>query len=176
MECGHWIARVEVAMMDLSHGSAKWWQKIKESAEGAYQEHIKASPIKKLEVAPELEDRKKYVRLRAKATGLALEAIPKSLADELVSARETHPIQVLRAVMKKFQPGGLEERNQLLIRLEEVASCANAEDAVKELVVWERMIKRAEELKLVIQDSSRLMSALMKMVKKSLSVDSQLAF
>lgn len=63
-----------------------------------------------------------------------------------------------------------------MIRLEDVASCESAEEAVKEPVVWERKIKRAEELKLVIPDSSRLMSALMKMVGKPLSFDSQLAF
>ena len=83
-----------------------------------------------------------------------LDAVPKFLADELVSAREIHPTQVLFAVMRKFQPGGLEKRNQLLVMLEDVASCETAGEALKELIVWERSTKRAEELKLVIPDSS----------------------
>ena len=50
-------------------------------------EYMISSPLKKLEVEPALENRKKYTRLKAKATALMLEAIPKPLADEMVSAR-----------------------------------------------------------------------------------------
>ena len=100
-------------MMDLSQGSAKWWNEITKDAEDAYIRYMRSAPLKKLEVAPVMEDRKKSARKRAKATALLLDAIPKMLADELVSAREIHPTQVLFAVMRKFQPGGLEERNQM---------------------------------------------------------------
>jgi len=176
MECGDWTARNGVTMMGLSRSSAEWWEEIKAEAEEAYQRYMVATPIKKLEVEPFLEDRKKYIRLRAKATLLLLEAIPKTLSDELVSSRGIHPTQILFGVMTKFQPRGLEERCQLLTKLEEVNVSETAEEAVKKLVTWERRIKRAEELKLTIPDSSRLMSALMKMVAKVLSADSQLEF
>ena len=124
-----------------------------------------------MKINPVLEDRVKYTRLRAKATALLLDATPKSLSAEIVSLRVVHPTHGLFEIMEKLQPGGLEEMNQLLIKLEEVPSSESAEEAVRKLLAWERRAKRVKELKLVIPDSSRLMSALMKMVAKPPSAD-----
>ena len=113
MECGDWMAKIAVTMRDLSKNSHIWWDKIVKDAEEAYQRYMKASPIVKLEVETELEDERKYLRLRSKATSILLEAIPKDISSEAVAAREIHPAQLLYAIMKKFQPGGLGERSQL---------------------------------------------------------------
>jgi hypothetical protein len=40
MECGDWIARTAVATMDLSQGSAKWWEGIKKDAEEECLQHM----------------------------------------------------------------------------------------------------------------------------------------
>ena len=78
-------------MMDLSQGSVKQWREITRNAEEACLKYMRSAPLRKLEVVPVMEDRKKFVRLRAKATALLLDAISKMLADELVSSRKIHP-------------------------------------------------------------------------------------
>jgi len=176
MECGDWMAKVAITMRDLSKNSHVWWDIIVKDAEEAYQKYMRSSPLVKLEVEAELEEASKYLRLRSKATSILLDAIPKDISAEAVAAREIHPTQLLYAIMKKFQPGGLEERSQLLSRIEEVNACKTCEEAVKELNTWERRITRAQELKLTIPDSSRLMVSLMKIVSTPLQGDHQLAF
>ena len=153
------MAKVAVTMRNLSKNSHIWWDTVVKDAEAAYQKYMRSSPLMKLEVEAELEDEKKYLRLRSKATSILLEAIPKDISAEALAAREIHPTQLLFCIMKKFQPGGLEERSQLLSRIEEVSACKTCEEAVKELTTWERRIKRAQELKLTIPDSSRLMTS-----------------
>ena len=91
--------------VDLSPGSAKWWEQIKEDALNAYMTCMKGVILKKLEVMPVLKDKPQYTRLKAKAASLMLDAIPRELAEEAASAREIHPTQILFAVMKKFQAG-----------------------------------------------------------------------
>ena len=147
-----------------------------EGRQDAYQRYMKASPIVKLEVETELEDERKYLRLTSKATSILLEAIPKDISSEAVAAREIHPAQLLYAIMKKFQPGGLEERSQLLMKIEDVNACKTCEEAVKELTTRERRIKRAKELNLTIPDSSRLMMSLMKIVGTPIQADQQMSF
>jgi predicted enzyme related to lactoylglutathione lyase len=131
MECGDWMAKVAITMRDLSKNSHVWWDIVVKDAEEAYQKYMRSSPLVKLEVEAELEEASKYLRLRSKATSILLDAIPKDISAEAVAAREIHPTQLLYAIMKKFQPGGLEERSQLLSRIEEVNACKTCEEAVK---------------------------------------------
>ena len=99
---------------------------------------MRSSPLVKLEVEAELEETNRFLRLRSKATSILMDAIPKDIVSEAVAAREIHPTQLLFAIMKKFQPGGLEERSQLLSRIEEVSACKTSEEAVKELNVGKK--------------------------------------
>ncbi len=96
---------------------------------------------------------------------MLLESLPKELSADLVATRQLHPAQVLYRVMLAFQPGGLEEKEDLLKKLQEPEPASTAAEAVVKLRNWERFRARATELKVAVLDASVLLKAVLSMTQ-----------
>ena len=94
-----------------------------------------------------------------------MQAIPSSLKE------------IIFRVLKTHQPGGLNERAEVLWQLFRlVTSAKNASEALEMLRLWERRYLRAEELKLNLPDPLLQVSALEAIMKNMLARNAQASF
>ncbi|CAE7265860.1 GIP [Symbiodinium necroappetens] len=105
----------------LASGAAEWWQQTLGVAQTAYAEYQSLSPMKRLSVkatlTPELKA-DKYKKLERKVASLVLSSLPKGVRDELIAHRVQGLHQILFRLMVVFQPGGAQDRAQLLRQLD----------------------------------------------------------
>ena len=105
----------------LASGAGDWWLRTLRVAQKAYAEYQSLSPMKRLSVQVTLpEDLKddKYKRLERKVASLMLGSLPRGVRDELVAHRVQGVHQILFRLMIVFQPGGAQDRAQLLRQLD----------------------------------------------------------
>ena len=81
-----------------------------------YQQSFGSDPITRLNVQPPTvaELPQGFTRLQQTVTSLQTQAIPKSLATEMIANRQLGAAQIIFKVMKVYQPGGLGERQNTL--------------------------------------------------------------
>ncbi|CAE8632697.1 unnamed protein product [Polarella glacialis] len=70
------------------------------------------------------------------------------------------PCAIVFELMKRYEPGGNKEKQDTLENLGRPTAAATAEEAVKQLRLWEQRLRRLNELKVSIPDPSRLAAAL----------------
>lgn len=79
-------------------------------------------------------------------TSLLLQAVPKSIKDEIIATRELTTTAILFRVMRTYQPGGLIEKSRLLEDLTTIPTTKTAQEVVASLRLWKRKASRASEL------------------------------
>ena len=161
---------VEQQIGSLASGAGEWWQKTLGVAQAAYSEYQSLSPVKRLGVkallTPELkEDR--YKRLEKKVAAMLLASLPKGVKDDLIAYRVQGVHQILYRLLVIFQPGGAQDRAQLLRQLDVSESAAGPGEAVTAIRRWYRLLQRASDLGVTLPDESIQVKSLNAIVKKT---------
>ena len=60
----------------------------------------------------------KWTRIAGAVASMLLEAVPEAMSKDLISRRETEPVQILFRLNMNYQPGGLGEKRQVLEAIE----------------------------------------------------------
>ncbi|CAE7381230.1 GIP [Symbiodinium natans] len=164
-----WLYLVEQQVSAMAASAGEWWKQVMGSALEAYQEYQALSPIKQIGVkarlSEELQDGK-YQKLAKKVAALLLAALPTGVRDELVAYRVQGTHQILFRLMAVYQPGGAQDRAQLLKQLEVSESPGTATDAVVALRRWYRLYQRALDLGVSLPDESVQVKSLGVLTKK----------
>ncbi|CAE7537271.1 unnamed protein product, partial [Symbiodinium necroappetens] len=154
----------------LASGAAEWWQQTLGVAQTAYAEYQSLSPMKRLSVkatlTPELKA-DKYKKLERKVASLVLSSLPKGVRDELIAHRVQGLHQILFRLMVVFQPGGAQDRAQLLRQLDVSESSTGPAEAVVAIRRWYRLLQRAADLNIALPDESLQVRSLCNIVKKT---------
>ena len=123
-----------------------------------YQEHLEATPLKRLAMTCAEEPEEKateFAKVRTVLADMLLKSMPKDLAAEAITKRLEDLMKILLAVMIKYQPLGRREREALLSQITQPEYCWSEEQALEAVRAWKRKIERAKELKMIIPDPSR---------------------
>jgi hypothetical protein len=111
----------------------------------------------KIEDSEKIEE-KKWERLRARLSKMLLKAVPKSVADELVTQRLRGVEEILFYILKRYQPGGVAEKNSLLQSVEKVNRQTTARGMSDEILQWHLKMNRVVALNITPPDISRLVA------------------
>ncbi|CAE7278448.1 GIP, partial [Symbiodinium microadriaticum] len=154
----------------LASGAGDWWSRTLSVAQQAYAEYQTLSPVRRLNVVPHLtEDLRddKYKKLERKVAALVLASLPKGVRDDLVAYRVQGVHHILYRLMVIFQPGGAQDRAQLLKQLDVTESAQGPAEATTALRRWYRLLQRASDLGVKLPDESLQVRALSVIVKRT---------
>ncbi|CAE7314814.1 GIP, partial [Symbiodinium sp. CCMP2592] len=154
----------------LASGATDWWQRTLQVAQRAYGEYQSLSPMKRLSVKavlPEDLKEEKYKKLKRKVASLLLNSLPKGVRDELVAHRVQGVHQILFRLMVVFQPGGAQDRAQLLRQLDVSDSSPGPAEAVLAIRKWYRLLQRAADLNIALPDESLQVRSLSNIVRRT---------
>ncbi|CAE7694193.1 GIP [Symbiodinium sp. CCMP2592] len=163
----------------LASGATDWWQRTLQVAQRAYSEYQTLSPMKRLSVKAVLPDDLKedrYKKLERKVASLLLNSLPKGVRDELVAHRVQGVHQILFRLMVVFQPGGAQDRAQLLRQLDVSESSPGPAEAVLAIRKWYRLLQRAADLNIALPDESLQVRSLSNIVKRTAEIHSDFKF
>ena len=148
LEAGDWLVQLEPLVGDLSKHAASWWKRVMQTTTATYAEWLHADPLSRLKiVSPDNGPLcVGFERLDQRMTSLLLQAVPKSIKDEIIATRELTTAAILFRVMRAYQPGGLIEKSRLLEDLTMVPTTKSAQEVVAALRLWKRKASRASEL------------------------------
>ena len=170
---------VEQQIGSIASGAAEWWQKTLEVAQQAYTEYQSLSPVKRLGVKAQLTGElrsERYRRLEKKVAAMLLQSLPKGVRDDLVAYRVQGVHQILYRLMVIFQPGGAQDRAQLLRQLDVADSAPTAAEAVVSIRRWYRLLQRASDLGVQLPDESIQTRSLTTIVKRVSEQNSDFKF
>ena len=170
---------VEQQIGSIASGAAEWWQKTLEVAQQAYMEYQSLSPVKRLGVKAQLTGElrsERYRRLEKKVAAMLLQSLPKGVRDDLVAYRVQGVHQILYRLMVIFQPGGAQDRAQLLRQLDVADSAATPAEAVVSIRRWYRLLQRASDLGVKLPDESIQTRSLTMIVKRVSEQNSDFKF
>eukprot|EP00913_Durusdinium_trenchii_P005353 g4994.t1 len=162
---GDWIQLVTPTMKDLSATSWKWWEDVLNFAMVAYREWLQAEPVQRLYIRPRLpaECSGVWSRLEQRGQLMLINAVPQSIKAEILASRTTSSVEVLYALFRRYQPGGLAERSRLLRQLVDPKAPQSMNEVTEALRGWRRSLRRAQELEIATPDATLLLGALDKM-------------
>ena len=165
-------------MKDLSTNSWMWWEEVMRSAMEAYQEWLRAEPVQKLYVRPRAlaERHGGWARLEQRGQLMLLNAVPSGVKSEILASRTTSSTEVMFALFRRYQPGGLVERSRLLRSLVEPKTPGNVTELLEILRGWRRSLRRAQELDITTPDATLLLGAVDRMSAPVVKASSQAAF
>ena len=175
---GDWIQLISPTMRDLSATSWKWWEEVLQLAMTAYREWLRAEPVQRLHIKTKVprECDTVWSRLEQRGQLMLLNAVPTSIRSETLANRASSSVDVLYALFRRYQPGGLAERSRLLRQLVEPKSPQGLNETVELLRGWRRSLRRAQELEIATPDSTLLLGALDRMSEQIVKASSQAAF
>ena len=153
-----------------------FWDLMMADVMKAYHKWLNASPMDRLAIRPEVVVEDKYKRLEARITNMMVAAVPATLKQEALAARDLIVAGLLFRALKTFQPGGLHERAQTLATLTTVQPAKNVTACQEALRQWQRQLRRAEELQLALPDPLLMVHALTELTKTVTNGDKEMAF
>ena len=163
----------------LASGAGDWWARTLRVAQDAYSEYQTLSPVRRLNVKATLTEElkeEKYKKLERRVAALILASLPKGVRDDLVAYRVQGVHQILYRLMVIFQPGGAQDRAQLLKQLDVTESAAGPVEATAALRRWYRLLQRAADLGVKLPDESLQVKALSVVVKKTAEQNADFKF
>ena len=117
-----WMEVSSSVMADISEGSSEWWKGVVRLVETTYEKWLSSSALEKLGVEPKgtsewCEGR--WTRVNARASSMILVSMSEDLRAEMVSRRFTKDcVKMIFRLYTYFQPGGSDERQDMLRRLQ----------------------------------------------------------
>ena len=177
VRCGDWIYQVRIIVQGMTETATTWWDHVEASAKETYDSWMSADAQEKYEITmAKPEEWPKYSMLSSKVSHLLLKAVSAEISRDAISERKTDPAEILFRILTLYQPGGLEERNTLLKLLREAKKGTTPATAVAAMKDWERIRKRAEEMKRMLPDPTEQWKCVLKMVETAVSANAELSF
>eukprot|EP00439_Symbiodinium_sp_Y106_P063432 s3839_g9.t2 len=174
-----WMELIDGPMSDLSDSSAGWWRRVTSEAYRAYGLWSLASPLDRLAIYPEVKDLEegKFSRLNSRAAAMIVTALHETVRQEVVARRLTgSTVRLVFRLLTLYQPGGEEEKFQILQNLQSPAPEQEASKAVLALRAWSRWLRRCKELNVQTPDPSLLARGLTNLVKSVMEKNADSAF
>ena len=164
-------------MSSLSPNAYVWWKDTVDSANLVYQKWLTANPLKRLKLpTTELLGRHvegQFCRVEQKAVPMLLKSVGKELHEDIVASRVMSAAAIVYKLVRKYQPGGSNERQQLLNFLSNPEAAPNCQTAVKSLRKWRRWMVRAVEVGVSLPDPSLQVRGLDKLQPPNLPASSE---
>ena len=176
---GDWIVRAGNVIAEISTSADTWFAQMLLEVIVTYERYMASTPLDKLNIIVALDgpqSNPRWNRTRKRAGNMLLEAIEEEYATYLISHRAVEPIQIIFKLFTIYQPGGLEERAALIRSLEQPKASWNPNEAMQELRDWTRRVRRSQEMKLALPDSTILLKGLDDLMKEVMSKDEKLLF
>ena len=116
---------------------------------GTSSQWVTSTPLQRLRlkvVSP--TELAKWPRTEQRAVTMLLAAVPDPIRRELISSRKLQSVEILYALLCRFQPGGVHEKTSLLKDFMEnrLGANANIHELLQTLRVWRRKLGRSAEL------------------------------
>ena len=167
MRCNDWVYKIGPLMSDLAPKANVWWNLVLKEAQEAYQRWSVAKPLDRSKIigrpsATLQGDR--FTRIESRGVAMLSKALPNVVYEQALSSRNVSCVGLLFLTLRIFQPGGLNERAELLRGLTTLQVFETAALAVSGFQKWFRHLERAHAMSISIPDSSLLLDSIDKSV------------
>ena len=165
VDFGDWLALVGPLMADLGGTSSQWWALVLGAATESYAQWTQSTPLERLRLkVGSPQELSRWPRTEQRAVTMLLAAIPEPLRKDLISSRKLKSIEIIYALLCRYQPGGVHEKTVLLKDITENRLSANAgiAEVLQALRVWRRNLGRSFELGVQLPDALVLVGVLTK--------------
>ena len=153
VRCGDWLLRVGHVVKGLTESSSVWWSEVLAEAQRMYGEWLKADAFARVQMGiTPVETSAKYHILATKVSAALLDCLSKDIVEVVIQARMIDTVFILFKLLSVYQPGGTQERNQILHDLSHTEKCSTASSAIAALRFWDRTRQRAVEMDIRIPD------------------------
>ena len=178
LEAGDWLAQIRPMIGDVSEQATRWWDCLVAITEREYRRWLASNPLEKLQVkAPDRSQTSEgFVRLDQRVTTLLMSSLPDSVKQDLVATRQLHAAGVLFCILRKYQPGGLNEKTATLAALTQTSEASGPIEAADSLRLWQRQVNRVKELGATLPDPTLLVRALDVIMRGVLNQNPQASF
>ena len=179
MRCNDWLHRIKPSIHDLAPKAYAWWAVVMKEAREAYDNWCSAGPLERAAVRGQPSSYLKsegFVRLESRTLAMLSKALPHTIYELALSARNTTCTGLIFLTLRTYQPGGLHERSELLRGLTSLQVAGTAAVAVSTLQAWFRHLERARSMNIAVPDSSLLIDGLDKMINPLLEKHPNLLF
>ena len=157
---GDWITQLTPVVGTLSPTSGVYWAEVLRSSYELYSRWLGADPIQRLSIKGEANSwtcaSPKHVLIEQRLTVLLMRAVPSEIRAELVAVRAMTSLAVIVAVLCRYQPGGPNERANVLAFLVSPEKTTSVEGGIATCRRWLRQLQRAKELGLMLPDATLL--------------------
>ena len=180
MLAGDWVTQLTPVVGTLSATSGVYWAEVLREAYGLYSRWLAADPVQRLAIKREASSwgcsSHKHVLIEQRLTVLLLRAIPMKIRAELVAVRAMTSMAVLVAVLTRYQPGGPNERANVLAFLVSPERPSSVEGGISTCRRWLRQLQRAKELNLMLPDATLLIKGADSLLGQVLNKNKQSVF
>ena len=163
MRCNDWIYRITPLMSDLAPRANAWWGMVLKEAQAAYQEWSVAKPLERARIvgkpSKELQGNA-FTRIESRGVAMLSKALPAVVYEQALSSRNVSCVGLLFLTLRIYQPGGLNERAELLRGLTTLPVFDSPSAAVSGLQKWFRHLERARTMEISVPDSSLLLDSI----------------
>ena len=157
---GDWLTQLTPVLSTLSPTSGVYWAEVLQGAYSLYTRWLGADPVQRLSIKAEANGwtcvSPRHVLIEQRMTVLLMRAVPAEIRNELVAVRAMTSMAVLVAVLTRYQPGGPNERANVLAFLVAPERPTTVEGGVGTCRRWLRQLQRAKELNLMLPDATLL--------------------
>ena len=157
---GDWITQLFPVVGTMSATSSVWWSEVLREAYRLYTKWLVADPVQRLSIKAEatcsLSPSPRHVLIEQRLTVLLMRAVPAEIRAELVAVRAMSSLAVIVAVLCRYQPGGPNERANVLAFLVAPERPTSIETGIATCRRWLRQLQRAKELGLMLPDATLL--------------------
>ena len=157
---GDWMTQLTPVVGTLSPTSGLYWSEVLRGAYDLYTRWLGADPVQRLSIKAEANcwvcASPKHVLIEQRLTVLLMRSVPAEIRNELVAVRAMTSMAVLVAVLTRYQPGGPNERANVLAFLVSPERPTTIEGGIGTCRRWLRQLQRAKELNLMLPDATLL--------------------
>ena len=179
MRCNDWVYKITPLMSDLAPRANIWCAMILKEAQAAYQAWVIAKPLERAKIvgrpSEELQGNA-FTRIESRGVAMLSKALPSVVYEQALSCRNVSCVGLLFLTLRIYQPGGLNERAELLRGLTTLQVFDSPSVAVSGLQKWFRHLERARTMEISIPDSSLLLDSIDKCVVPILQAHPALNF
>ena len=177
---GDWITQLGPVVGSLSATSNELWSQLLREAYRLYSRWLSADPVSRLAIRAEANawsgTSAKHVLIEQRLTVLLMRSVPSEIRSELVAVRAMSPLAVLVAVLTRYQPGGPNERANVLAFLVSPDRPSSVEGGIATCRRWLRQLQRAKELNLMLPDATLLIKGADSLMGQVLTKSQQSVF
>ena len=174
-----WLHSISPCIEDMSPTSADLWGHLQAEASSWYASYMGADPIARLLLVPSPSQHltcARWSRVSKRLEALFLGACPKSVREELIASRIRSPLAILCRLHVLYAPGGVQEREMALQKLQQPSPGTNPQTALESLRRWKRWLTSVEALGGGVPDPLILAKALGVIVKPVLEASPEVLF